>query len=621
VRVDQLAFGYDDGHRFLRGSRALPPASLSRLLGATDAAPGSDEERLLTGLPLPEDRLFALCFTWTAWEIRRPGAVWAHVLLLTNEQVGALESPLVLTGWARRPDPLGLDSFDEPLQVPDAVVAGDHPTPSTASEAVWRKLVTAAYDERGPGIAVEPDLIQAEAALGGIWRAQWPELRARFGFRTRDSIRANSKRTGLVAARRLQGSRPPKLFELSPRLSRLADLLRDDGPHSLPAFLHTFGPFDAATPASVPALASIYETANTDNWDLLARKLEDRYPSTATGSVLKDHLFGISASASFEGDRNIIRAILSSTIDAWDTQALRLEHRVKALMAQDGPQAVAEALAPNAPKPVRRAVVQALLGRSKPTDLAAFAGTHLHIVEEVAHLAPAMLLDQELWRVIEQPDAVALLRNPSLPPEVLQVCISSGRTSAALEALSLPGVLASLSHLEAVAEAGAVLKEHAMPAALWAELDDGVVLLMTAAGHIFSIDRSVAALEALREEPNDLWLRAAVAALASPDADRGSVLSTVFGPVHDAITSDRLPRECWQDLDRVLPPAHDPALRLRRLLLAVARSESWSEDRMTSALRDAGPFTAELLHEFEQHDEWYNDAVKAVFRTFGWRDQ
>ena len=39
--IDQLVFGYDEGHRLLAGSRSLSPGSLTQLLGATDAPPGS----------------------------------------------------------------------------------------------------------------------------------------------------------------------------------------------------------------------------------------------------------------------------------------------------------------------------------------------------------------------------------------------------------------------------------------------------------------------------------------------------------------------------------------------------------------------------------------------------
>jgi hypothetical protein len=102
-KVDQLVFGYDDGHRLLEGSRRLAVGDVSLLLGATDAAPRSETDRLLTGLRLPASGIFAVCVTWSAPEISRPGAVWAHVLLIEDRPLGEMEDPLSLIDLARRP--------------------------------------------------------------------------------------------------------------------------------------------------------------------------------------------------------------------------------------------------------------------------------------------------------------------------------------------------------------------------------------------------------------------------------------------------------------------------------------------------------------------------------------
>ena len=76
--LSQLVFGYDEGHRLLSGSVDLSPKTLAILLGATDAGPGSGPGRLVTAMPLRSERLYALCFTWKAPEVSRPGAVWSQ---------------------------------------------------------------------------------------------------------------------------------------------------------------------------------------------------------------------------------------------------------------------------------------------------------------------------------------------------------------------------------------------------------------------------------------------------------------------------------------------------------------------------------------------------------------
>jgi hypothetical protein len=81
------------------------------------------------------------------------------------------------------------------------------------------------------------------------------------------------------------------------------------------------------------------------------------------------------------------------------------------------------------------------------------------------------------------------------------------------------------------------------------------------------------------------------------------------------MTDDRLPRDLWSSLDPVLPDAHDPALRLRRLLVRLAREEEWPRASLERALRDGGPYIAEIRHDVEKEDPLWKplrDAIKAI---------
>jgi hypothetical protein len=99
---------------------------------------------------------------------------------------------------------------------------------------------------------------------------------------------------------------------------------------------------------------------------------------------------------------------------------------------------------------------------------------------------------------------------------------------------------------------------------------------------------------------------------------RGRVLEVVFGPLHHAVTDDRLPHDLWSELGRIAPPASDPALRLRRMLINEARDGDWPRETLERALRGGGPYIKELKTELSADDNYEFAAVaRAVLR--GWK--
>ena len=114
-RIDQLVFGYEEGHRMLGGSIEIPAASLAILLGATDAPVESSKDRLVTGLPIDEIARYALCFTWSAPESPRLGAVWSHVLLVKPQYFKLSASVSLLRELARKPELSDLEHYNTHL--------------------------------------------------------------------------------------------------------------------------------------------------------------------------------------------------------------------------------------------------------------------------------------------------------------------------------------------------------------------------------------------------------------------------------------------------------------------------------------------------------------------------
>src|ERR1700726_1813340 len=104
--VQQTVHGYFEGHRLLASSVRLPKDAerlvllLSDLSGSTG---GEQFDPYLTGYPVESAGYYALARTWPAPEMSRPGCVWTHTLLISEELLSGLIRPESLLDLFRRP--------------------------------------------------------------------------------------------------------------------------------------------------------------------------------------------------------------------------------------------------------------------------------------------------------------------------------------------------------------------------------------------------------------------------------------------------------------------------------------------------------------------------------------
>ena len=85
LQIQQQLYGYDNGHHLLASSCSLRPADRKRLEILSDYNGNiitPEFDGYLTGYPLVGSGFYALCMTWMAYELPRPGSVWTHVLLV-----------------------------------------------------------------------------------------------------------------------------------------------------------------------------------------------------------------------------------------------------------------------------------------------------------------------------------------------------------------------------------------------------------------------------------------------------------------------------------------------------------------------------------------------------------
>ena len=598
-RIDQLVFGYEEGHRMLGGSTEIPAASLAILLGATDAPVESSKDRLVTGLPIDEIARYALCFTWSAPESPRPGAVWSHVLLVKPQYFELSASVSLLRELARKPELSDLEHYNTHLSC-----GSEKASIKAASLSLVEAIVTAVYGEGEP-VVVHENLAESEQALFAVWEAQWPQLRSRFEFRTRESVRMSSP-GGVVVARRVRGmTRQRESPKRDAWVTQLTDSIATQRALPIRRFLGTFGPTDSPEASTVSALARLYYHVESENCTAVRDVLESRYPDRRSGRELKKQLFGRPRGSWWAvSEASRLGAILGASVDAWELDGLDLERRLGDWIQQNGARQLIQDLIQGGPESIREAFLKALLRSGKASDVAPLVRSHPGLAAKWLVEQPAVGWEPDAWRGLDHDQAEAILTALGSPDSnsVLAATIA-GHARAAIEVSGLSTALLSAARARNFAAATALIKASTWTNAAKVAAENAEIALLLGAisgGH--SVPELGAALEARRDDVDGTWLKAAAVAISQPDPPLGSILEIVFGPLHHAITDDRLPSECWDFLNRVLPEAPDPALRLRRFLVRVAKEEGWRQNNFRRALRGAGPYATELYREFDDED-------------------
>jgi hypothetical protein len=605
VKVDQLLFAYDEGHRLVAGSCELNPRTTSLLLGATDAAVSDQAGRLLTGLPLEVERAYALCATWSSPESPRPGAVIAHVLLINEKLITTAPDPMAFAHHLCRPTLTDWDSYRRALDVTTTTAPKHQPNGDTKLQ---RELFVAAFSRKSPPLLVESDLASSEAALQELWRSLWPAMRFRFAFRTREVARVRLDDEALIITRAVHGTRPRNTLQDARERAALEAACEE--PEGLRQFFSAIGPLCEPRMQVAGRLALIYGLMRQQATADVLQELQAWFTDASFGREIKRRLLG--AEQRWASEPDLLGALLRASGGIFDLDDLGVAQRVRALASQAGLQSTVAVLSElSSPERAFETVAPWISLDEYANIFGLLGGARSRTLSKL----PAAR-DPEAWQSLPAEQARSILHDCKSKP-ILRAA-GRGNGDALLQAVQ---PIAALRILDSVGNLDAIRRssEQVNLGSFWTvtEAEDSIRLAATATRiPVSALPSLLQAMEARREVADPIWLMAAVSLLVQ-HAEMTGVLEVVFGPLHRAMTSDALPRACWRDLDPVLPKADDPSLRLRRLLIAVSRRQHWSSRQMERALRDAGPFTGELLHEFEHQDEWYIAVMKKALRSVG----
>jgi hypothetical protein len=185
-KFHQALFGYAAGHDILASSVVLSIDARQFLANATDLSgswPKSGFERTYTGLPVPGSDFYAIFCTWLAPEMKRPGCVWSHVLLISLADLADINEFSQLRSLFFRPSPDFVHAdYSVPLHFRESRCV-----PKSRADSYQRicHLIRALYETPNrAAVAFAENSDTWEDILLSVWSQQWPRLRRNFRFST-----------------------------------------------------------------------------------------------------------------------------------------------------------------------------------------------------------------------------------------------------------------------------------------------------------------------------------------------------------------------------------------------------------------------------------------------------
>jgi hypothetical protein len=325
----QTLHGYNDGHRLLKASRKLPP-DVERLMLVMSDMSGSSMvhgfESYLTGYPLKEIKAYALARTWYAPEMKRPGCVWTHTLIIQNTDLANIHQLWFLTASFVRParESPSWDGYADPLTLLPHEINHQRISPAPQVNPARRQLVrnslAALYGspQKQVFLPLTHTSTEYEELTIALWSQQWARLRRAFKFCT-----------GAISNRQL----PDGAFDwqIIPRssareiklevknaiiveegtegqekgspvwLEKAVDDLCSARPTELRRFLKTFGPETSGGRADYVPLVETFAALNEARQGIqpLGRLIDAvtrLFPSPEEGARIKKSFFGTPAS-------------------------------------------------------------------------------------------------------------------------------------------------------------------------------------------------------------------------------------------------------------------------------------------------------------------------------------
>jgi hypothetical protein len=618
--VDQLVFGYRDGHELLASSTEVDPQLEARLLPHADARFEDDSEHYLVGIQIEAIERFFLARIWPAPELPRPGAVWTHGLLIDGETLAGADL-VALAGQLRRPSEKDLSSYRVPLSVLEG-----SPVAVQVSEQLLSTLTWQAFGEpRDKAALAWNDSTESELSLLAVWRGLPPSARQGFSFRTRGRARTGQSpylvQVATAFAGRSESSEvrllDPRAFEPPPWARLLAESIRDPrGP--LAAALERF----AADPQDSVILAELWPLVGRGDVDGVAKTMAMFCPQPAAMGDLKRSLFGGAVAgpqlwAATENERLV--TVLKTGESVFDLGQLARPERLRSDWNEQR-QIMSELLDDRERLPLESAtlVVESAARELTATELAIRA-SDAPLIDIALTERPDVFEDPRFWSELNPSSGVQVLNRvgAALPPgRLLEALVEAEDwellNRAAGEQIELAALAKRLARNdpEGLGPYEVVFADRGQQLAVSLAQSKKVTpetLLLAAAtlspeeANAISLRRWLSAARLAHERSDYAAQITAARLLARALARSGETarkhLIESFGPVHRAMEFGQLDKTAWLKLDTLLPDhsSADRAKRLRKALIKSMESNEWTQKELQRALAPAGPNAKRLV--------------------------
>jgi hypothetical protein len=358
LTIHQALHGYRDGHRLLAASTSLDSAADRSLLQTLSDSPDASriplESPLLSGYPLPSGSFYVLAMTWPAPDVRRPGCVWTHSLLLDEHVLSLDDLGFLLDEFHRPSAEASWERYATDLQ-PNAGIRSDGELPDVAATVLW-----SLYDPPAPPVEMRAGSLAGrdpDRFLLAVLSQLWPELRHGFSFAVapRTARRIDGRLLDLQITVAPQSSsweqRPgdPQVRTVTKPLARrtpdwcetlIGDLA---SPGRVRCFLRASGPSVPPTRRSMWALASLWAALDPQvsrtGYEAIPAVLAAAFPDPRDAAPLKEALFGAGdrEALPFPVNRAEMLASLAATQlgEGVPLAGLSLEQRGAELLADD----------------------------------------------------------------------------------------------------------------------------------------------------------------------------------------------------------------------------------------------------------------------------------------------
>lgn len=434
IRLGQTLHGYADGHQLLSGSIKLSRQTARQMNILSDLSGPevvSGFETYVTGYPVTDLRKYALARTWYAPEMKRPGCVWTHTLLIDFADLAQIEDLRLLLHYFKRP----LVNAQNWLENYQGQITADldnnaaktlNNSGGDVSDSYATGILRGLYEEPEKCVVLlAPTAETYQDFILCLWSQQWPRLRRAFSFTSGAlSLRQGEETSSFdlqVIPRDLQKQLQHVLREdlwfvvdstdVKNNVSWCANVIDDlkvASKTKLRDFLWRSGAHLKERRAAFIPLMRIFERLSHisgDELELLVDLLAELFPKPEKAAALKNALLGVTPFRMATWvpavtETQILSAITKTPhYSAFDSATLGLDVRAITLMSKDRKGAIqlAESLLEAERTPLAGKYLAGIIRNIDVGELIVLGQRDISFVVDAITVNPELASDVKLW--------------------------------------------------------------------------------------------------------------------------------------------------------------------------------------------------------------------------------